>query len=343
MKYLSSKIISKKILLQNYKVLKAISGKNICAVLKANAYGHNSKNVCKILSEVCDFFAVENLYEALEIRKVNKTANILVLGYCNDYKLASKNNIFVMIDSVKELQKIKKINISLGVHIKINSGMNRLGVKTKNEFSKMIKLIKNSKKIELKGVFTHIFDSKNKKTTQKQIFIFKRFINLVPANLSPTIHIGGSNLVNYNIDFVDYIRCGISLYGYMQKNTFPCMKIKSKVVKISKVKKGEYVGYDCYFKTTKDIKVAVVPIGYADGIIRQFQKDMNVYFKGKKLKVIGKICMDMLMIDVSKVDIKLGDWVTVFNNAKYWSKKSGLSEYEILTGLNKARTNIIVV
>ena len=343
MKYFSNKVIDKKALLKNYNILKTVSGKNICAVLKANAYGHNAKTVCKILNGACDFFAVENLYEAIELRTVNKSAKILVLGYCIDYQLASKYNVSVTVDNIYQLQKISRLNINLSVHIKINTGMNRLGLKSIKHFIKMLKFIKNSLKIELEGVFTHIFDAKSKKTTKYQISLFEKYLECLPDNLCPIIHIGGSKLIDYKLDFVDYIRCGISLYGYCQKSVVPCMKIKSKIVKISTVNNGEFIGYDRYFKATKKLKIAIVPLGYADGIVRQFQDDMFVLYKGKKLKVVGKICMDMFMVDVSNVNIKIGDFVTVFDNAEYWSKKSGITEYEILTGLNKARVNIIVV
>ena len=335
-------MVSRQALLHNYKLLQSVSNKRICAVLKANAYGHNAKCVCKILSNHCDFFAVENLYEAIAIRKVNKTAKILILGYCIDYNLASKFNISVMIDSESQVKNIIDLKTSINVHIKINTGMNRLGVNSVCEFKKILKLIKNNKNICFEGVFTHIFDSKDKIITQKQLNLFKEYVSKISTNLKPIIHIGGSNLVNYSVDFVDYIRCGISLYGYAQKNVLPCMKIRSKVVKIFNVKKGEFVGYDCFYRADKDIKVAIIPIGYADGIIRSFQQDMYVYYKGKKIKIIGKICMDMFMVDVSNINIKCGDFVTVFDNAEHWSKNSGLSEYEILTNLNNARANIVV-
>ena len=343
MKYFSTKILSSHTLLNNYQTLKNISKKNICAVLKANAYGHGAKSVCKILSSCCDFFAVENIVEALQVRKVNKTAKILVLGYCKNYHQAQKYNISVTIDNLQELEKISKEKLHLSIHLKINTGMNRLGLKNINDLKEILQFLSTQKSIKLEGIYTHCFCTENKKTTKKQLKILKKCKKITKNyNFSPFFHIGGSGMINYNLHFVDYIRCGISLYGYMCKCTYPVLKIVSKIVKISTIQKDEYVGYDCYYKTSKKTKIAVVPLGYADGIPRQIQDNLSVKFDNQNLKVIGKICMDMMMIDVSNTKAKIGDYVTVFNDAKIWSNMSNLSEYEILTGLNSARTDIKV-
>ena len=342
MKYYSNKVIYSKVLKQNFFNLQTISGKKICAVIKANAYGHGAIKVANILKNNCDFFAVHNLFEAIEIRKINKTATILVLGYCIDYNLAIKNNISVTIDSLCELKKINKLNNKIKIHLKINTGMNRLGVKDLKEFEDILKYLKNNKLIIFEGIYTHFFNTKNKQITNKQINYFKLFLNKLNY-FSPIIHVGGSGMVNYvNLDFAHYIRCGLSLFGYGQKFVRPCMKIKSQIIKITKIKKGEFVGYDCFYKAQKDIKIALIPLGYADGILRQFQDNMYVKINNQKAKVVGKICMDMFMVDITKISCKLGDKVVVFDNANFWAKKSGLSEYEVLTNLNNARTNVII-
>ena len=120
------------------------------------------------------------------------------------------------------------------------------------------------------------------------------------------------------------------------------MRIESKIIKIYTVNKNEYIGYDSYYKTKNKMKVAIVPFGYADGMVRQFQDNMKVYINGKIVKVVGKICMDVFIIDVSNINICVNDDVIVFKDASYWAQNSGLSEYEILTGLNRSRTNLVV-
>ncbi len=343
MKYYSTKTINKKQLLFNYGMLKRTANKNICAVVKANAYGHGLKTVCNILKNCCDFFAVHNLMEAIQLRKINKTAKILVLGYCIDYSIAQKYNISVSIDDFKQLEEIVLLNKEIKVHLKINTGMNRFGIKKHNEFAKILKYIISHKNIIIEGIYTHCFDTKNEKITQKQLQIFKNYVKILKKQNKCIVHIGGSGMIHYkNLDYIDYVRVGIALFGYCCDITKPIMKIESKIIKIFSVDKNEYIGYDCYYKTKNKIKVAIVPFGYADGMVRQFQENMKVFINDKVAKIIGKICMDVFMVDISNIDAYVGDDVVVFKDASYWAQNSGLSEYEILTGLNNSRTNLIV-
>ena len=340
--YYSNKIINKKQLLQNFNILKSKSNKNICAVLKANAYGHDAKQICKILKSHCKFYAVHNLHEAIELRKIDKEAIVLVLGYCIDYELACKYDISVTIDNIEQLKTIIEMNKYIKIHIKINTGMNRFGVNSVKEFVDLINLISLHNNIKIEGVYTHCFNSVNKKITLRQIKAFKKFVNILKTKEKSFIaHIGGSGMVLYdNINFIDYIRVGIGLFGYLSNLTKPIMRIESKIIKTFFVNKNQYVGYDCFFKAKRKTKVAIVPLGYADGVIRQFQDNMHVYLKNCPVKIIGKICMDVLMIDITDINASIYDKVVVFNDANYWAVRSGLSVYEILTGLNKSRTNI---
>lgn len=342
MKYFSNKIINRQNLIDNFLYLKQKSQKDICAVVKANAYGHNAQLVVNILSPFCNFFAVQNLYEAINIRTINKTAIILVLGYCIDYELASKNNISVMIESVSQLNELIKMDIPINIHIKINTGMNRFGLKDKNELKYMQKLIKISKKIKFEGIFTHFYKTDNENITNKQINIFKDYIDIIEKDFSPIIHIGGSKMVNYNVDFANYVRCGISLYGYGEKSLKPVMKIESKVIKIFEIEKGENVGYQNGFIADKKMKIALIPLGYADGIPRNLSNNFKVKICGENVKSIGYICMDLFMVDVSNNNLQIGDKVCVFDNANEWAKKVNITNYEILTNLNNSRTNLLI-
>ena len=343
MKYFSKKIINQAQLIKNYNNLKDISNKKICAVVKANAYGHNSKTVCKILENDCDFFAVQNLYEALKIRKINKTAKILVLGYCINYKKASEKNIDVTIDSITELNKIIKMKKRINIHLKINTGMNRLGIKSFELLNKILKLLECNKEIRLAGVYTHFFNANNLQITEAQMKLFLQYLKKIKKIFNPIVHIGGSGMINYtNLDFVDYIRCGLALYGYGCKFTKPIMKIESKLIKITYVKKDEYIGYDGFYKSDRNMKIGLIPLGYGDGIVRQFQDKMFVLYKNQKIRVVGKICMDMLMVDITGIKVKINDIFQVFYDAKYWAENSLLSEYEILTGLNNSRTDLVI-
>ncbi len=343
MKYFSDKIIDANELKQNYRALSSVSKKKICAVVKADAYGHGIKTVCKILDD-CDFFAVQNVVEGIQVRRVNKTAIVLVLGYCSNYKLAAKHNISVCVDNVNQVYELKKLNQKFKVHIKVNTGMNRLGVKTLQEFEKILVEIKNSSNIILEGMFTHCFCTNNEKITKKQQKTFKKYTKLLNFyNFSPILHIGGSGMIKYKCQNFDYIRCGISLYGYESQYTKPVMKIVSKVIKITNIKKSECVGYDCAFVAQREMSVALIPLGYADGIPRDIFEKLFVLWNGKQLKCVGKICMDMFMVDCTGLDIMCGDKIAVFFDANDWAKQLNVSKYEILTNLIKARTNTKIV
>ncbi len=343
MKYFSTKYINAKNLIYNYKLLCKKSGHKIIAVVKANAYGHGANNVVNILSPYCNFFATENLQEAIALRKINKNIKILVLGYCTDFQKAKEEDICITCDNLSQLKEIAKINGKIKLHLKINTGMNRLGIKTKRQFIKILKFIKKNTKLKLDGIFTHCFESKNERITNIQIEIFKKYLKLLKklSFKDYVVHIGGSGLINYKLDFVDYIRCGIALYGYQDSSVKKVEKIESQVIKITDIKKGEFVGYgETKVKTNK--KIAIIPLGYADGLPRIFEK-LFVLFGHQKLNVIGRLCMDMFMIDVTNTKIKIGDVVTVFYDATLWVKGTSDTEYDVLTRLNNARTNNFIV
>ena len=344
MQYYSSKIINKQQLIVNYNMLKRVSNKDICAVVKANAYGHGMNQICKILQDKCNFFAVHNLSEAIELRKINNNATILILGYCNNYYLAQKHNISVSIDAFDQIKKIICLDKSIKVHLKINTGMNRFGLKSFKEFLKILKYINAKKNIIIEGIYTHCFDTKDTNITNKQLLKFKKYVMFIKKHYPFCIvHIGGSGMILYkNPEFIDFIRVGIGLYGYLNNLTKPIMQIKSKIIKINTVRKNDFIGYDSYFKAKHKMKIGVVPFGYADGMIRQFQNKMEVYLNNESVKIVGKICMDVFMIDITDKKASLNDEIIIFNNADYWANNSGLSQYEILTGLNKSRCNTFI-
>ena len=340
MRYFSKKIIDSNILKQNFYNLKAKSNCNICAVVKADAYGHGIMQVVETLNE-CDFFAVQNVVEGAKVRQINKNAKVLVLGFCSDYDFACANNLSIMVDSVLQLKDIIRLNKKINIHLKINTGMNRLGFGSVKEFKTALKLIKQNRNINIEGIFTHCFCCDNQEITDRQLKKFSMFTKLCKGfGFLPIVHVGGSGIVNYNLKSIDYIRCGLFLYGYGCNLTKPIMKIVSKVLKITKIKKGEFVGYDCVFAAQDDMTIGLVPFGYADGINI---KQNSVMLGENKVNIVGKICMDMFMIDITGLDAKVGDTVTIFESATKWAKFLGVSEYQVLTSLISARTENIVV
>lgn len=314
---------------------------NICAMVKANAYGHNDINIVNFLQNHINYFGVANEQEALKLRKKFANINIIVVGKSNKYKSLIKNKIQFTIDSEQEIDEIKKIchkttQIAY-IHIAINTGMNRIGVKSVKEFKNILEKIEQDKKLKLCGVFTHTFDSESSSGHfYEQMQNFYQYVKII-NNPEILIHIGGSYVLNHKIPtFINMVRVGYYLYGYGKKSLRPVMKISTKIIKIIDCKKSEYVGYGKN-KLKTSSKIAILPIGYADGLNRRLSNKYYVLIKNKKCKIIGNICMDMCMIDISNINCKIGDEVCVLDNAQEMAKIVETLPYEILTSFNQLR------
>lgn len=337
------KIINKNNLLHNLEIINKYN-KNVCVMVKADAYGHNLKTVVNILKNKVQWFGVANIQEALQVKKIDKNNKVLIVGKSANYYNIIKNGISFTIDSIKEINNIiiicQKHNLKANIHIAINSGMNRLGVKGLNEFKSMLNVInQNSDIINLEGVFTHCFDADCKNNHfYEQMQCFYKYVKLV-KDKNILIHIGGSFVLKHKIpDFVNMVRVGYFLYGYGKSGLKPVMKVESKIIKIIYAKAGEYVGYGNKTKLINDTKIAVVPIGYADGLPRTISnKKYLVHINLQRAYVLGNICMDMCMLDVTNINCKVGDKVVCFNNANKLAKIASTSPYEILTNFQKLR------
>ena len=306
-------------------------------VVKADCYGHNSNKVVKtIIDSGCNYLAVSSLEEALKIRK-KFDIPILCLGIIDSkyIKICEENEIDITIDSVEYLNKIK--NYNLNVHIKIDTGMNRLGIKSKEEFDLIYEVIKKSN-LNLQGIFTHIYKASNKINTNNQLNKFKHITSSINLRDIPMVHIAQSDtLINYpKIDFCNGCRLGIIMYGLCNvdlKNTFSLI---SEIIEIKKLKKGETVSYDGNYKALNDELIGIIPIGYADGVNRKLS-NAYIYINNKKYQIIGNICMDMLMVKIDD-SVKLHDKVYIYkdiNHIKYLSKYLETIPYELICNVSK--------
>ena len=308
-------------------------------VVKADCYGHNSNEVVKsIIDGGCNYLAVSLLEEALIIRK-EYDIPILCLGIINSkyIEICEENNIDITVTSLEYLKQIKDYNIN--IHIKIDTGMNRLGVKEKEEFNSMIKLIKESN-LNLKGIYTHIYEANNKEKIDKQIENFKNITSDIDLNKIDMIHISQSDtLVNFpKIDFCNGCRLGVLMYGLTNndlnlKNT---IELVSEIIEIKKLKKGETVSYNGAYKASTDELIGIVSIGYADGVNRNL-KDSYVYINNKKYQIIGNICMDMLMIKIDN-SVKINDKVYIYKDIKHIKELSNYLNtisYELICNISK--------
>ena len=308
-------------------------------VVKADCYGHNSNEVVKsIIDGGCNYLAVSSLDEALKIREAFDIP-ILCLGIINSkyISICEQNNIDVTITNLDYLNEIKDYNIN--IHIKIDTGMNRLGVKEKEEFNSMIELIENSN-MSLKGIYTHIYEASNNKRIDKQIETFKDITSDINLNKIDIVHIAQSDtLVNYpKIDFCNGCRLGILMYGltYNNLNLKNTIELISEIIEIKKIKKGDIVSYNGAYKASKDELIGIVSIGYADGVNRNL-KGAHVYMNNKKYQIVGNICMDMLMVKIDE-SVKLNDKVYIYkdiNHIKDLSNYLNTIPYELICNVSK--------
>lgn len=327
--------------IHNYKLLRENARlTKMCAVVKANAYGHGAVRISKLLEELgTDYLAVANVFEALELRRNNIRLPILVLGYISEenVELAIENNITFNIYSYRMAeiinQKAKKLNKLAKAHIKIDTGMNRLGFQVLVDRDRAIEDIFKIYKMEniiVEGIFSHFADAdgENSSFTIDQYKAFIGFlIDLENRGVTiPIKHIAndpGSIIYGYDMDM---IRCGLGLYGYnssafVDKNSKldlrPVGSLYSKITMVKDVPKNFSIGYNCTYKTNSQTRLATVAIGYADGYPVELSNMAYVIINGKKANILGKVCMDQLMADVSFIrQAKIGDRVLLFGNGE---------------------------
>ena len=321
-------------IINNFKSYKYYIG-----VVKADSYGHNGNRVIKsIIDGGCNYLAISSLDEAIIIRK-KFDIPILCLGIIDSkyMNVCEKNNIDVTVTNLDYLNKIK--DYKLNVQIKIDTGMNRLGVKDHKEFNDMINLIKNSN-LKLKGIYTHIYEASNPIKIKLQIEKFKDITKDIDLSKIDMVHIAQSDtLVNYpKIEFCNACRLGIIMYGLNDSNLNlkSTIDLVSEVIEIKSLEACETVGYKGLYKAKKEEKIGIVSIGYADGINRHLTGSY-VYINNKKYEIIGNICMDMLMIKIDN-NVKLHDKVYIYkdiNHIKEHSKYLNTIPYELICNISK--------
>lgn len=327
------------------KIIKKYSNyKYYFGVVKADCYGHDDvKTVKAIIDGGCNYLCVATLEEALEIRKKIEDIPILCLGVIlKDYiDICKTKNITVTIPSLEYVKKLKNENIeNLKVHIKINTGMNRLGIKESEELKEVYKILEK-KKANIEGIYTHIYEANNKQKYDIQIEKFEELLENIHKERIPIIHTSASEAMsNYNkINDVNGCRLGIIMYGFTEnkelnlKSTF---SLKSQVIQINNLKPGETVGYNGKYIAKENEKIAVVSIGYADGILRK-NTGRTVFINKKEYKIVGNICMDMLFVKIDDT-VKLYDTVEILKDIEHIesvAKYLDTIPYEVMCSIGK--------
>lgn len=336
-------IIDKKSIVKNLDKIKKIN-KNVIFVLKDDAYGLGIKNILPILVEEKEFnyavayeeeaFLIKKIFDRRYINELNKL-NILILNYVKlkNIKKIIKNNIGLTIFNIVqfenyvnkmcEINKKERLN-KVKLHFKFNIGMNRLGFDVSEiENIKILlkKLVENTIKYEIESIYAHVSNSENENIVKKQINDFEKIVlKLENEKIGYKYkHVQASPLLfsfkeKYNFDFA---RIGMAMYGLEPLNNLipleQSIKLVSKVINVRSLEKGEFVSYGEKNKINENKRIAVIGIGYAHGLQKQMENsDFYVLINGKQAKLVGDICMDMIIVDVTNIDnVNVGDEVVI--------------------------------
>lgn len=306
----------------------------LLCVVKADCYGHGSPECALFLQNALEvkWFAVSNLNEAIELRQAGINGEILILGYTPpEYaELLLCHNIIQAITEKEYAELLsQKTKKPVRCHIKLDTGMTRIGLRHKNseDYKKEIEYICGFENINVEGIFTHLCVADSKKDedilyTKNQICLFNEIYDKIKVSCPEIRHhhyLNSAGGICYNDGSSTLARLGIILYGlkpdYELDIPFelkPAMELKAVVSQVKTVEAGAEISYGRTFTAKKEMKIATVSIGYADGVPRALSNNGEFIVNGKRAKIVGRVCMDQLMIDVTGIDVKAGDVATVF-------------------------------
>lgn len=309
-------------------------GVKTLAVVKADAYGHGLVPVSKHIQKDVDYFAVATVEDALELRENGVEKPVIILSYVSplQYETVIENDITATMYNVEEAENLSALAEKKGkkvkVHIPVDTGMGRIGFMPDEDGVKAVRRISEMKGIFLEGLFSHYAcaDYEDKTESDKQTELFDRFISLLENEgiEIPIKHMNNSAGTIENLKQYDMCRIGIALYGLYPSDEVnkdnmklvPAMEVMSHIVHIKTVEKGFKIGYGHIYKAPSERTIATVSIGYADGYKRCLTGVGYVLANGKKAPIVGKICMDQCMVDITDIpDLKVGDKVVVMGKS----------------------------
>lgn len=339
-------------ILQFKKYLKKNS--KLFAVVKADAYGHGAVMIAPILlASGVDFLGVSSIDEGLQLREAKITAPILVLGAVPvwSFDWAATNNISLSVFSEEHIEACKqtynKTKIKPKVHVKIDTGMNRIGVRPENA-AEFVKKLQKCDFLELEGIFTHFATAETEEYALEQYKKFREVIDKIDSE-NLLVHCCNTAAVVCYPEFeYNMARVGIGIYGLQPDLTAsanepllkPAMSLRGRITNIHTAPPNEGVSYSHTFETTKETKIATIPIGYADGIHRGLSNKIHGIINGKKVRQIGNITMDQMMFDITDCDAQEGDIITLLGKdgdetiyVDEWAKILNTIHYELTCAL----------
>lgn len=329
--------------------------KTMC-VVKADAYGHGSERIALFLEDKCDYFAVASLDEGMELRVAGIKKPILVLSYTSELEFEEliNNNITATIYEPQGARLLSEAAEKLGktakVHIAVDTGMGRIGFFDTESGADEVKEVSKLPGLFIEGLFSHYAcsDIDNKESVNSQTARFENFIRLLEERgvEIPIKHICNSASVIEEEKNFDMVRLGVALYGIYPSREIhaerlrliSAMQVESHIIYVKTVKKGTKIGYGQIYTAPDERKIATVSIGYADGFNRCMTGRGYVLVKGQKAPVVGRVCMDQIMVDVTGIeDVKLGDRAVILGRdkdaeitAEQLGKMSDSFSYEVL-------------
>ena len=349
----------------NYQIIRnrLSEGTKLCCVVKANGYGHGAVQLSKLYEKLgADYLAVSNIEEAIQLRNNNITLPILILGY-TDPRCASElavNKITQCVFSYNYGESLSKYAVEQGVvvkiHIKIDTGMGRIGFQCDSNELYFAEQVCRMQGLIYEGIFTHFASAdegeNGKEYTHWQLDKFMiaiEYLELRGIKFSIRHCANSAAIFDYPEMHLDMVRAGIVLYGLQPSNTLqtpgnlqPVMKLKTIIDHVKIVNSGESISYGREYKAERSIRVATIPIGYADGLWRSnYKSRMLVEVEGKLAPIIGRVCMDQCMIDVSNIPTaKVNSKVTLYGisgelSVEQIAKANGTINYEIVCAVGE--------
>jgi alanine racemase len=327
------------------------------AVVKSDAYGHGIKEVAKnLIEKKIDYLGVVSLEEGIIIREIDRKIPVLILGYTPPKFLKDviKNNLSQTIWS-RELASLlnreaRRQNKKVKVHLKIDTGMGRFGI-FPEEVLNFLKEISAFSNLEIEGIFTHFSSADfDKEYTEYQ---FNKFLNILKELEENKIFIKIKHCANsaatlkYPEMHLQMVRCGILFYGLspvsQKLDIKPVLSLKTKIVAIKELPPNYYVSYGNTYLTKKKTKIGIIPLGYSDGFFRLLSNKAEAIVKGKRVKLIGTICMDFSILELENIpDVKIGEEVVIIGRQKNEeitateiAEKIGTINYEVVCAIGK--------
>ena len=360
--------IDSKALVHNIQRFKALFPRHyFAAVLKSNAYGHGLKEVGKFLDkrQEVDCFVVDSLIEAKILRDVGAKKPIIILGYIPQRSVVAlkkiKDVIFI-VNSMEQAEHLRKvINFKLRVHIKVDTGMNRNGISI-SDLTRVLAILHSNRHIRVEGMMSHLADADGLSgvSTQMQVSQWRAAMAIyrkIIGHKKGIFHFAATAGTRYaGMAENNLIRAGIGMYGFdsTQDNRLgvkPALSFFAKISNIKEIKAGERVGYNFTFTAPKDMKIAVIPCGYYEGIPRSLSNAGYFYYKDTSLPIIGRVSMNLTVVDISQVkeELNLEDEVEIYSsNPKHYNCVENVSKlcdtipYEILVRLAPTIKRIVI-